>query len=267
MTPEKDTPRLAFNLASWRVNLVVVVALIALSLVAWRSTLDQASSLRGMVMGLGQIGTLDQEMMGAGVFLAMWMTMMAAMMLPTVAPVVVTHHAVASQRGEGGFSTIAFVAGYLLVWSATGIVPLFAYWGIAQLSDNAAQSRLVSMLAGEIFVFAGMYQFTPWKQYCLDKCQRPFAFVATHDFRGGLGNALRAGAIHGAYCLGCCWAMMLVFGVVGLMNLIWMAVLFLIFCIEKNWKHGIAMAKTAGLALMLLGVAILSYPSLLRLVS
>jgi predicted metal-binding membrane protein len=110
MTPEHDTPRAAFNLLSWRANVVVVVSLVALSLIAWQSTLDQANSMSGMVMGVGQIGYRNQGSMGAVVFLTMWVTMMAAMMLPTVAPMVLAHHAVARQRGEGAISTIAFVA-------------------------------------------------------------------------------------------------------------------------------------------------------------
>jgi predicted metal-binding membrane protein len=267
MKPDQDTPRAAFDLLSWRVNVVIVVALIALSLIAWRSTIDQAHSMRAMVMGIGQIGYRNQGEMGAVVFLAMWITMMAAMMLPTIAPMVLAHHAVARQRGESAVSTIAFVAGYLLVWSAIGVVPLLAYWGFAQWSDDAAQSWWLPALAGTILIVAGGYQFTNWKRLCLDKCQSPFMFVARHDYRRGVVNALRAGVIHGALCLGCCWAMMVVLGVVGLMNLLWMVGIFLVFFVEKNWKHGLAVAKVAGFALIIVGVAVLAHPPLLALVS
>jgi predicted metal-binding membrane protein len=267
MTPEHDTPRAAFNLLSWRANIVVVVALVALSLIAWRSTLDEASSMSGMVMGVGQIGYRNQGSMGAVVFLTMWVTMMAAMMLPTVAPMVLAHHAVARQRGEGAISTIAFVAGYLLVWSAIGVLPLLAYWSFAQWSDDAAQTWWLPALAGAVLIVAGAYQFTEWKKVCLDKCQSPFAFVAMHDFRRGVGRALRAGVIHGALCLGCCWAMMAVLVVVGLMNVLWMAALFVLFFVEKHWKHDLAMAKAAGVALMLLGIAVVARPALLALIS
>lgn len=267
MTTEGDTPRAAFTLLSWRIHLVVVVALVALSLYAWRSTIEQANSMSGMVMGLGQIGSRAQGSMSAGLFLTMWVTMMAAMMLPTVAPMVLAHLAVARRRGDGVLSTIAFIGGYLLVWSAIGVVPLFVYWGFAQLSDDAAQSRWLPALAGTILVVAGAYQFTGWKQICLDKCQSPFAFVAMHDFRGGARSALRAGVVHGAFCLGCCWALMAVLVVVGLMNLLWMTTIFLIFFVEKQWKHGIVLAKIAGAALMALGAAVIARPSLLALIS
>jgi hypothetical protein len=168
MKPDKDTPRGAFNLLSWRVNAVVVVALVAVSLAASISSTEQANSIRGMVMGLGQIGYRDPGNMGAVAFLAMWVTMMAAMMLPTIAPMVLAHHAVAHRRLEGALSTLAFVAGYLLVWSAIGLVVFLAYSVYAQWRDDATQSHWLLTLAGETLVFAGAYQFMRWKRVCAD---------------------------------------------------------------------------------------------------
>jgi len=146
-------------------------------------------------------------------------------------------------------------------------VPMIAYWAFAQVSDEAAQSRWLPVLAGTILVVAGAYQFTRWKQVCLDKCQSPFAFVVAHDFGGGARSALRAGVVHGAFCLGCCWALMAVLVVVGLMNLLWMAGIFVLFFVEKHWKHGIVLAKTAGIALIMLGAAVIARPALLALIS
>ena len=267
MTPNQDTPRAAFTLFSSRVNLAVVVALAALSMAAWLRTLEQANSMGGMVMGLGQIGSRVQGSMGAVLFLTMWVTMMVAMMLPTIAPMVLAHLAVTQRRGHGTLPTLAFVGGYLLVWSAIGVVPMISYWAFAQLSGEAVQSRWLPVLAGTILVVTGAYQFTSWKQVCLDKCQSPFAFVVAHDFGGGARSALRAGVVHGAFCLGCCWALMAVLVVVGLMNLLWMAGIFVLFFVEKHWKHGIVLAKTAGIALIMLGAAIIARPALLALIS
>src|SRR5215831_12008491 len=163
MKPDKDTPRGAFDLLSWRVNAVVVVTLVAVSFVAAISSTEQANSMRGMVMGLGQIGYRDPGNMGAVAFLAMWLTMMAAMMLPTIAPMVLAHHAVAHRRLEGALSTLAFVAGYLLVWSAIGLVVFAAYSVYSQWGDEAARSHWLLTLAGETLVFAGAYQFIRWK--------------------------------------------------------------------------------------------------------
>src|SRR5438093_11480180 len=149
-TPEEDSPRRASGLLSWRVNLAVVIGLIALSALAWRSSVQDALSMRGMVMGLGQIGWLAQGDMSSGVFLAMWVTMMVAMMLPTVAPMVLAHLAVTRKRNRGAHTTIVFVAGYLLVWFAIGVLPLAAYVAFSQIGDDAASSRWLPTLAGAI---------------------------------------------------------------------------------------------------------------------
>ena len=266
-SPERDSPRAAFALLSWRVNLTVVVALFALSALAWRSTIQDAVSMRGMVMGFGQIGWLAQDDMSAGVFLAMWVTMMVAMMLPAVAPMVLAHLGVTRRRGRGVVPTLVFIAGYLLVWSAIGAVPLLVYKAFAPLSDDPALLRWLPALAGTILIVAGAYQFSAWKRICLDHCQGPFAFLASHDFAGGSLSALRAGLVHGALCLGCCWAIMTVLLLVGLMNLLWMAAIFALIVVEKNWKHGLVAAKVAGVALMVLGAAVIARPGLLAAIS
>jgi len=264
---EPDTPRSAFAVFSWRINLAVVAAVLALSAVAWVRTVDDARSMSGMVMGLGQVGSLGQGSMGMGMFLVMWTVMMAAMMLPTVAPMVLAHLAVARGRGGGPFPTFAFIAGYLAVWSASGLAPYWAYLGISRLAAEAAQSRWLPTVAGAILVFAGAYQFSGWKQVCLHKCQSPFGFIMTHDFDGGAWSALRAGIWHGVFCLGCCWALMIVLLVVGIMNLAWMVGLFLIFFAEKSWRHGLMLAKVAGAALVILGVMVIVEPRILSAIS
>jgi predicted metal-binding membrane protein len=219
--------------------------------------------MRGMVMGLGHIGVRAHGEMGAAIFLAMWMTMMAAMMLPTVAPMVLAHLAVTRRRGRAA-TTVVFVAGYLLAWFAIGVVPLAAYAAFSLIPENAAW---LPALSGAILMITGAYQFTGWKQVCLDKCQTPFAFIAQHDFEGGATSALRAGIVHGAYCMGCCWALTVVFLVVGLMNLIWMAAIFALFLIEKSWRRGLAMARVAGAALIMLGAIVIVYPGVLPAIS
>jgi predicted metal-binding membrane protein len=267
MASEQDTPRAAFGLLSWRINLAVVVVLLVLSVLAWSSTIDQAVSMSGMVMGLGQSGTLAQGDMSVGIFLVMWVTMMVAMMLPTTAPIVLAHLAITRRLGAGVHLTLLFVAAYLGVWSAVGMVPLIAYKAFAPLTDDAAQSQWLPTLAGAILIVAGAYQFTSWKHLCFDKCQSPFAFVARHDFGGGALGALRAGAVHGLYCLGCCWALMAVLLVVGLMNLMWMAGIFALVFAERSWKHGLVLAKVFGVGLMVLGGLIIARPALLPIVS
>jgi len=267
MTPLEDTPRAAFRLNPWRVNAIVLTVLLALSLAAWYVTVDQAIAMRGMVMGLAGIGVHPQGEMGAAIFMAMWMTMMVAMMLPTVAPMVLAHLAVVRRQGRSTRDTVVFVAGYLLVWLAIGVVPLAAYLEFSRWTSGAAESRWLATLAGAILAAAGAYQFTGWKRVCLDHCQSPLAFIAMHHFDGRAAASLRAGIVHGAYCLGCCWALTAVLLVVGLMNLAWMAGIFALFLVEKSWIHGLAMARIAGALLVALGAAVIAYPSALALIA
>ena len=263
----QDTPRGAFSVLSWRVNAAAVAVLVVLSALAWRATIDNAEEMRMMAMGLGHIGALMPGMMSASWFLAMWATMMAAMMLPAVAPMALAHLAIARKRGDGVLPTIAFVAAYFAVWAIIGIAPFLVYAAFMQVSAEAAHSRWLPALAGAILVAAGAYQFTGWKSVCLDKCKSPFGFIVEHDFDGGGASAARAGAAHGAYCVGCCLPLFAVLLVVGLMNLLWMVAMFLIVLVERNWKHGLGVSRTAGAMLIVLGLAMAAWPAMLFVVS
>jgi predicted metal-binding membrane protein len=244
-----------------RATIAVVAILVALAAVAWIITVRQAFDMGSMVSGLGKVGQRMPNDMAAPVFMGMWLAMMAAMMLPTVAPMVLAHHMVISARGEGWLPTAVFVGGYLAVWTAIGVVPLLAFLGFRGLMDPAP--GWMTPIAGIVLVGAGVYQFTPWKGACLKACRTPLNFIMTHDFgRGSLGSA-RAGVAHGAWCLGCCWALMSLLVVVGLMNLVWMAALALIFLLEKNWRHGVKVSRIAGTAVALFGVTVLIQPQVL----
>jgi predicted metal-binding membrane protein len=118
-------------------------------------------------------------------------------------------------------------------------------------------------VCGIVVAAAGFYQFSRWKQACLRACRTPLTFLSTHDFGNGLTGTFRAGAAHGAYCLGCCWALMAVLFTVGLMNLGWMAALAVVFLAEKNWSHGVALTKVLGAATVALGITIIVHPQLL----
>jgi predicted metal-binding membrane protein len=194
------------------------------------------------------------------VFLAMWTTMMVAMMFPTVAPIVLLHRLVVRRRGQGLLPTVAFGGGYLLVWAATGVVPLAA---LVAFRHVAHDTMWVARAGGAVLVLAGAYQFTRWKEACLRACRTPLTFLATHDFGSGLRGAVRAGVSHGLYCLGCCWALMAVLFVVGLMNLAWMAVIAVVFLAEKNWRYGVGLTKVVGVAVVAFGVAVAVHPTIL----
>jgi predicted metal-binding membrane protein len=213
-----------------------------------------------MVQGVAQVGTAMSFDMTAAVFMAMWTTMMVAMMFPTIAPIVLLHRLVMRRRGVGVAPTGVFVAGYLLVWAAIGLVPLGVLIAFRHVSDAATW---VPRVGGAVLLVAGAYQFTAWKQACLRACRTPLTFLATHDFGTGAVGTLRAGVSHGAYCFGCCWALMAVLFVVGLMNLAWMAAIAVVFLAEKNWRYGVGLTKVVGTAVAVLGVAVLVHPALL----
>jgi predicted metal-binding membrane protein len=246
-----------------RATVVTVGVLVGLAALAWTLTAKQALDMSGMVTGLGQVGSRMPNDMAAPLFMGMWLTMMVAMMFPTIAPMVLAHRMVVTQRGEGALPTTVFVLGYLAVWTAIGLVPQAAFLVFRNLTMETARSAWLPVVAGGVLVGAGLYQFTPLKGVCLKVCRTPLSFILTHDFGSGVPGAFRAGVLHGAYCLGCCWALMSVLVVMGLMNLVWMAALSLVFLAEKNWRRGPLLSKLAGSLIALLGAAVILHPALL----
>jgi predicted metal-binding membrane protein len=266
-TSTPDSPLAAFRHFSWRVNLAVALVLGLLSAAAWHRTIISATATDDMGMTMAQMGTISLGTGSPGMFIAMWMVMQTAMMLPTIVPVVLVHLAVSRRRNGSVLPTIAFVAGYLAAWSAVGIVPLLAVRAVALPAAYPAAAAWLPMLAGLTLVLAGAYQFTALKQTCLDRCVSPLAFVVSHDFGRGMTGELRAGLVYGGYCIGCCWALMTVLLVVGMMNLRWMAGIFALVFIEKSWKRGRLLARVSGGALIALGVTVVVSPAVLSMVS
>jgi predicted metal-binding membrane protein len=238
------------------VAMAIIGALLACSAAAWVITGEQASSMSGM----GGVA-----MLGAGLFIVTWLVMMVAMMFPSVAPMVLTHARIVRSRGEGAAPTVSFVLGYLAVWTAAGLVPL----AVVQLLGSplaAPVSGWLPRVGGAIITLAGVYQLTPLKNACLTACRSPLGFIMTHDFGGGSPAAARAGMSHGLYCLGCCWSLMAVLAVLGLMNLAWMAAFAVVFFLEKNWRQGVVLSRTVGVACIVLGAFVLVRPDVLGFV-
>jgi len=196
---------------------------------------------------------------GAGVFLVVWTVMMAAMMLPAAAPMILVFAGAQARRQRGvALPTWIFVAGYILVWAAAGL----AVYLLVQLGSDVATSlapanrALWAPLAlGATLVVAGFYQFTPLKRVCLNHCRSPLAFVAQH-WRDGWGGALSMGLRHGAYCLGCCWVLFAVLVATGVMSLAWMLLLTLVVFAEKLFPYGGRAAAIIGAALIALGLLV-----------
>jgi predicted metal-binding membrane protein len=188
------------------------------------------------------------------------------MMLPAIGPVVLAQRIVVRDRGEGALPSVAFVASYLAVWLLLGLVPLLAFLAFRDLPMEAQSSPWLRIVGGAALFAAGIYQFMPLKDTCLRACRSPLGFMRRHN-ASGPGGAMRAGATYGAYCVGSCWALMVVLLVVGLMNLIWMAGIALVFLAEKNWRHGVLVTRVAGGGVAVLGIVVAAAPSILSAIS
>ena len=230
------------------VSATIVAALLACAAVAWLITFRQAGS-----MGMGGLA-----MMTAGLFLVTWLVMMVAMMFPSVAPMTLAFASFTRSRGEGYVPTAVFVLGYLAVWTAAGLVPL----AVLQAVDKIWMTppSWLPRAGAAVIIVAGIYQFTPLKDACLRACRSPLGFIMTHNFGGGPAAAVRAGMSHGLYCLGCCWALMAVLAVLGLMNIAWMAVIAAVFFVEKNVRRGELLPRVVGAVCIGAGLAILAWP-------
>ncbi|MEA2409906.1 MAG: hypothetical protein QOC77_467 [Thermoleophilaceae bacterium] len=224
---------------------VLAALLLALAVVAWLVTADR---MDGMDAGPGtDPGTL-------GFFLVVWVVMMAAMMLPSVLPMVVVYDRVSREHSRTPF----FVAGYLVTWTAAGLLAygLFAA-GRALFGDALAWDRAGRYVAAGVLVVAAVYQLTPLKNRCLSRCRGPLRFVL-EGWREGRGGALRMGLSQGAWCVGCCWALMASLFALGVMSLAWMAFVAALIALEKlaPWRVAANRAIAVGLLAVGLGLAI-----------
>jgi len=222
-------------------SLIVVIAALA-----WVLTVGQA---RDMGIEPGTMG------MALPLFLLLWLAMMAAMMLPSVAPVAVTWARGIGRQSSGwtrALRTTEFLGGYLLAWTAFGLV---AYGGLALTGDLVDRDPQAGKWIGAAaFALAGLYQLGPLKYVCLRHCRSPMAQLMHYaGFRPPVRD-LRVGAHHGGYCVGCCWALMVVLVPLGVMNVAAMAGIAVVIFLEKLWRRGPQLARVAGVAFLVLAV-------------
>src|SRR5215813_14376745 len=199
----------------------------------------------------------------AYVFL-MWAVMMVGMMTPSAAPMILMYARVGRQgkaEGKPFAATGWFAAGYFLAWSAFSLAATLVQW----LVERAAllDSRMASasnLFGGIVLIAAGVYQWTPLKDVCLAQCQTPLQFLMCHGgFRGDVRGCLLLGLRHGAYCVGCCWVLMALLFVGGVMNVLWIALLSLLILLEKLFRFGRWIARAAGVVFLAAGVWMLSF--------
>ena len=240
----------------FRSHALLIAVLFGLAIVGWTVTDER---MHGMDAGPGtELGTL-------GFFVTVWVVMMAAMMFPSIWPMVAAFAGVQEgRRRHGGVvapgSTALFVAGYLVTWAAAGLVGYAVFAAADELSIGVfSWDRGGPYLAGGVILAAAAYQLTPLKDACLSKCRRPLDFLLGSWKPGRLG-ALRMGLEHGAWCVGCCWALMAALFALGVMSVGWMAFVAALIAVEKllPWKA----AANYGIAVLLaaLGLAVAVAP-------
>jgi predicted metal-binding membrane protein len=231
------------------------IAVAVLAAAAWVVTFILARN-----MGNGP-GTMGLALLP---FLGLWVVMMAAMMLPSVAPVGVLWTRLIGGASAGPARAVRmslFLGGYLLAWAVTGVVAFAALAGSGRLLT--ASPVAARWLGVAIFITAGVYQFTPWKDWCLRRCRSPIGALMYYLGFKGSSRDLRVGLHHGATCAGCCWGLMIVLVAVGVMNLAVMAGLAAVIFAEKLWRYGKPLTQAVGAVLVAVGILAIWFPWLL----
>jgi len=240
---------LAPAFAEARARLGLITLLFALAASGWWWTVDQ---MRGMDDGPWTgLGTLSW-------FLGVWVVMMAAMMFPSVAPTVALYSRMGSERSP--LSPLVFAAGYLVTWTGAGVLAFsIAVSGRRVAGDVLAWDRAGRWVAGGTLVLAAVYELTPLKDVCLGKCRSPLGLLLG-SWRGGRAGAVRMGIRNGAWCVGCCWALMASLFALGVMSITWMAVVAGLIAAEKTvpWRRVATYGTTA--ILLALGVLLFTAP-------
>jgi predicted metal-binding membrane protein len=240
-----------------RARLVLLGALLGLAVVAWLVTNDRMGGMESMPgMALGSLGF----------FATVWVVMMAAMMFPAVAPTVLTYDRLreghrAARQGATADATALFVAGYLGVWTAAGLAA-YALFEAVRAIDPAflAWDEAGRYLNGGVIVAAAVYQVTPVKRACLAECRSPATFLAER-WSDGRSGALELGIRHGAWCLGCCWALMAALFAVGVMSLGWMALIAAFIVAERLLPWPTAVRRVVAVSLLALGLGVALFPA------
>jgi predicted metal-binding membrane protein len=230
--------------AAVRSRLGLVALLFILAGIGWWWTADQMRGMdNGPWTGLGTLGW----------FLAVWVVMMAAMMFPSIAPTVALYSRMTGRSSL--VSPIAFASGYLVTWAGAGALAFaLAAAGGAVAGDVLAWDRAGRWVAAATLIVAAVYELTPLKDVCLGKCRSPLGFLLG-SWRSGRTGALQMGAKNGAWCVGCCWALMAALFALGVMSIVWMALVAGLIAIEKTvpWRR----AAVYGTAAILLGLGVL----------
>ncbi|MFA5938040.1 MAG: DUF2182 domain-containing protein [Sinimarinibacterium sp.] len=245
-----------------RERLAVVVGLAGAIVLSWLYLVPASLDMYGAMDGLSAwMMQADWDARYFVLVFLMWAVMMVGMMLPSAAPAILLYARV--QRNSAGVESPglrihAFTAGYLLAWAGFSLVATLLQYALSQAALLSPMWESASPVLGAVLLInAGLYQLTPLKQSCLARCRSPAGFFMQH-WRPGIAGALRLGARHGVFCVGCCWALMLLLFVGGVMSLLWIGAITVFVLIEKLAPLGVQGGRLSGALLVLAGIAILA---------
>jgi predicted metal-binding membrane protein len=240
---------------------IVLAGLAAVTLVAWAYLVYLVWDMRTMDMAPDMAMPQMQSWRAVELLLlfVMWAIMMVAMMMPSVAPLILMFARANRQKGGGHMvgSAAILLLGYLLIWTGFSVLATLAQWRLhraALLSPMMVSTS--SVLGGLLLGAAGVFQFTPLKRACLVRCRSPLSFLMSEWRDGGWGT-LVMGLKHGAYCIGCCWMLMALLFVAGVMNLLWVGAISVFVLVEKVAPKGEGLGRIAGAALIVAGMALI----------
>lgn len=250
-----------------RERLPLIAGITLLVAISWLYLVDMAADMAAMPMGDMEHMAMEHMPMVWGaleltLLFVMWSVMMVAMMLPSAAPMILTFFTINRGRQNAqraSVPTTVFIAGYLVVWTVYSLGATALQW-LLHSQDLMSPTMMINggYLTGLVLMLAGIFQLTPLKHICLQHCRSPLNFLMS-EWREGYHGAFTMGLRHGSYCVGCCWALMLLLFVAGVMNLFAVAIIAVFVLLEKLLPHGEVAAKALGLLLIIAGLGSLAF--------
>ncbi len=238
-----------------RDRVILVAGLLGLAALAWIYVGRMAEMPAHATTTLAMPGMEEQP--GLVWLAGMWAVMMVAMMVPSATPTILLFAAISRRRrlqGQPAVSAAVFTLGYLLVWTLYAAAAAGAQWQLHRMALlSPAMAAATPLLGGGLLIAAGLYQWMPLKGRCLTRCHSPLGFFAA-EWREGAGGALLMGMRHGSFCVGCCWMLMALLFVSGVMNVLWVATIAAYVLVERLVPGGRMLGRTAGLALVAWGL-------------
>lgn len=248
-----------------RDRIVILTCVVLITVMAWAYLVHLSRQMSVSMEYDRQMAAMGMSMdkpwtMADALFtFAMWTVMMIGMMAVTATPMLLLFARTHSGQGERTpLEVLMFGLGYLALWTGFSAFATLAQWALHEAAMLSPAMKMSSpRLAGVVLLAAGLYQLTPWKGRCLTHCRSPLGFLMT-SWRDGKLGAMRMGLGHGAYCLGCCWALMCMLFAVGIMNLAWVAILTVLVLLEKIGPAGTALARIAGAGMIARGIFLIA---------